>query len=463
MQRKIPTLLGIFLTLFLVAGLAFITSQIGQVTKFFSQAGGSLAPVSLGIGNVTDIGFTVYWSTEKETSGAVFFGKTTGFSDGVAVDDRDLASPNGQYITHFVRVTGLTSNTKYYFKIGSGTGTFGDVANSGNPFTVTTGEKLIGTPVVDPIFGKVLDGSGTPLSGVIAVWEASGSGKIVSLSKSDGTYVLPIANARTLDLKSFFGFTLSRSEKISLDGGPGGQSIVSCQSGLDRPVTTVKLGQNADCSNTESTVEQKPATASAGFNSTKIRPASSGGSLSTNISDGETVSSPLPTVSGKAGPNQVVKIEIHSPTVYSGTVKADPAGNWSWTPPANLSPGQHTVTITVENADGTIQTITRTFYVSAGETILPITSGTPSGTLTHLACLSNGCVAVSGVGPDDCATDADCTVPPANPQPPPVATPPASPPVSRPPTTGTTESTLVLLTLGLISATLGIGLVWKHE
>ncbi len=275
--------------------------------------------------------------------------------------------------------------------------------------------------------------------------------KIISLSKSDGTYVLPVANTRREDLQEFFDFNSTQNETITLEGGTTGKSVVSCQPGLDRPVPTVKLGENADCS--------KPT--SSGFKSPAGSETSSDGEITTNISDGETVSSPLPTVSGKAGPNQVVKIEIHSSTVYSGTVKADPSGNWSWTPPANLSPGQHTVTITIVNADGTTQTVTRTFYVGSGETILPITSGTPSATLTHLACLSGSCVAVSGAGPNDCATDADCGATPSATPPP--ATPPASPPAIPPPTTGRTENTLILLTLGLIFATLGVGLIWKNE
>lgn len=436
MQRKIPTLLGIFLTLVLVAGLVFATSQMSKVTKLFSRAQGNLAPIFLETGNITDSGFTIFWTTETETTGAVFFGKKTTLGDGIALDDRDSGSPNGKFLTHFVRINGLLPQTKYYFKVGSGTATFGDQTKTDSPFVLTTGEKSSNTSIVDPVFGKILDSTGAPVSGVIAIFEASGAGRIVSLSKSDGTYVLPVVNTTTL------------AETITLEGGTA-RSVISCQSGLDRPVPTVKLGENADCS--------KPSPAPP--------KASSGGEITTNISDGETVSSPLPTVSGRAGPNQVVKIEIHSPTVYSGTVKADPAGNWSWTPPANLSPGQHTVTITVVNADGTTQTVTRTFYVSSGENILPITSGTPSAILTHLTCLSYRCVTISGAGPNDCTMDADCGATPSATPPPsiPPVLPPVIPPPPPPPTTGRTENTLILLTLGLIFATLGVGLVWKNE
>lgn len=154
-----------------------------------------------------------------------------------------------------------------------------------------------------------------------------------------------------------------------------------------------------------------------------------------NITSGQTVSSTLPTISGTAGSKQVVKIEIHSETPYSGAVVAGPDGSWSWTPPSNLSPGQHTVTITVVNADGTTQKITRDFYVAGGSPILPLTSGTPSAQTSHLACISNACQTVSGSGSDSCTTDSDCVISP-------IATPSATPPV-----TGVTTGTVFLLTL----------------
>lgn len=411
MQRKIPTAIGLFLTLVLVAGLAFATSQVSKVTRLFSQAEQSVAPTSIGFGNVSDIGFTVFWTTDKETSGAIFWGKTASLGDGTAVDDRDLAAPNGKYTTHFVRVTGLQASQKYYFKIGSGAGTFGDFAKNDAPFEVTTGARLAEAGLAtEPIFGKVLDSLGTPAPGVIVIWEAPRATKIVSLSKNDGIFVLPVSNARKENLAEPFDPGSTPTETVTLEGAVGGKSVINCKPALDKPLPTVKLGENGDC-NKIATAGLKPPVSSPSAE------------VSTNLSEGETVSTPLPTISGKAGPNQIVKIEVHSDTTYSGTVKADPAGNWSWTPPANLSVGQHSVTITVVNADGTTQTVTRTFYVSAAEPILPVTSGTPSAVLP----------------------------------PEPVATPPPAPVIaSTPPVTGRTEQAILMLTAGLISATLGL-------
>lgn len=414
MQRKIPTIIGLILTILLVIGVAVTTNQIQKVTRLFSKAEESLTPNNVTVGNITDVGFAVSWMTSQPTKGAIFYGKSESLGDGTASDDRDLSSPDGKYPTHFVRVTGLLPETKYYFKISSGTSSFGD------PYSVTTGKKIEATPA-DPIFGKAFDASGNPASGAIAVWEAPGQTKIIALVKSDGGFVLPIPKD-------------AESETITITGETGEKSVISCQTGLDRPLPSAKLGTDADC--------KKPSTTntSAGF-----KVASPSGTLSTNITEGETVSTPLPTISGSAGPNKVIRIEVHSETVFSATVMADPAGNWSWTPPASLAPGQHTVTLTIQNSDGTIQTITRTFYVAAGDTILPVTSGTPSANLTHKACANYACTAVSGAGPDLCSTNTECG-----------ATPAATPATSTPPVTGQTENTLILLTIGTILGTLGL-------
>lgn len=435
-SRKIPTLLGLVGVLALTIVVAITTQGVGQITKLFSQAEAPAAPTSVGVANITDTSATIYWSTDKDTAGSVFYGKTAGLGDGVAVDDRDA--------THLVRLSNLKPSTKYYFKIGVGSQSFGDPAKNGNPYELTTGATLPAPPVIDPIFGQVLDLSGAPAAGTLVVWETSGATKIASLAKSDGNYVLPINNARVLDLGSYPSLTEGLAEAITFTAGAGSPlATLTCKIGQDRPLPTVKLGETIDCS-------QKTTPPTSSF---QAPPASSvaspsAGTLEVNVTEGQVFSSPLPTISGKAGPNQVVQIVVRSELPYSGTVQADPSGSWSWTPPANLTPGQHTVTITVVNPDGTTQTVTRTFTVASGTTILPVTSGTPSAQLTHLSCVGSTCSTVAGAGPNTCSQDTDCVATPA------ATIPPPTPPPSPPPT-GNTENTLMLLTLGLIFGTLG--------
>lgn len=441
-NRRIPTLAAIGLVVVLVAGVALSVAGLGQVTKFFNFASSGTQPSRVAVVNVNDASFTVTWLTDKEEGGSVAYGPTQSLGSGVAIDDRNLTKPDGKYRTHFVRISGLAAGTKYFYKIQPG----GTVADT------MTGAKLAAVPAVDPIYGQVTGGGGA-----LAVWEAAGAGKLAAIVKDDGNYVLPIGNARTQDLTSFFSLASGTAETITIDNGDG-TSTISCVGGKDRPLPTVTMGMTVDCqakTAKPSLPSATKATASGGFKVPTKAPTTTSGSTDVNISNGETVSTPLPTISGKAGPGQVVKIKIESETPYSGTVIADPAGNWSWTPPANLAPGDHMVTITVVNADGTTQTVTRQFTVNAGSSILPITSGTPSATLTHKACVNNSCMVVDGLGSDTCTGDNDClsTTP--------VATPPATPPPAQTtPPTGAVENTLLLVAVGMLFLIVGTRL-WK--
>lgn len=442
--RRIPTLLGLVLVVALVAAVGFTTQAVQKITKIFSRAEDVSSVTNVDIANLTDTSVTVFWSTETKTAGAVFYGKSSGLGESVAVDDRDHNSAGSKYFVHFVRLTGLQPNTKYFYKIGVDTKTVGNPTKSDAPYEITTLPANKSGPIIDPIFGKVLDSSGNPIASVLTIWQSRGDQKIASLSKSDGSYVLPIGNANPSD---------GAAETISLNvGGGNPTATITCQIGKDRPLPIVKLGETIDCSK-KSPVEN----GSVGFKTPTTSPVASpsAGGLTVNVQNGQTFNSSLPTISGKAGPNQVVQIVIHSETPYSGTVQADPSGSWSWTPPANLSPGQHTVTITIVNPNGTTMTETRTFTVESGSPILPITSGTPSATLTHLACVGATCSTVSGAGPNSCSTDGDCVATPS-PAPPP-------PPLVTPPPTGSLENTLILLTLGAIFATLGLGVFLKHN
>ena len=420
-SKKIPTIFGILGVLVSVLIVAVTSQKLGEVTKTFSQADSPPTPSFVEAANITDNSATIFWITDKETTGSVFYGKTSKLGDGAESD-------SSKNITHMVPITNLKPSTKYYFKIGDGA----------DLHEFTTGPSLQSSQTVEPIFGKVLDSSGAPVSGVIVTWQVSGAEKIATLTKGDGSYVLPIGNARASGLASFFPITDGLSETITfqfeLDNST---TTISCKTGQDRPLPTIRLGETIDC--TKRTSSPNPST---GFK------APTADAVSINFEDGQTFQTGLPTISGKAGPNQIVQIVVNSETPYSGTVQADPSGNWSWTPPANLTPGQHTVTITVVGLDGKSTTVTRTFTVSSGSPILPITSGTPSAQLTHFACVGSTCSTVAGVGPNTCSADADCVVAPVPP-------PPSPPPPPKPPATGSLENTLILLTFGLFFATLG--------
>ena len=331
-NKKIPTFIGLILALVLVVVLALTTSLVSRVTTFFSQASSSIVPDSVGVANISEKGFTVYWTSQSASLGSVSYGTTTALSSGIAIDDRNLTTPNEKYLSHFVRVTGLSSNTKYFYNVSG---------RDEAPLEVTTLAQAPQTSNVEPGFGKINDASGTVLSGAIVVLTYTGADKTATLSKSDGSYVLPVIMS-----------TSGQAETVSFLYGTE-TATITCKVGQDRPLPTIKMGDNADCS--------------------------------------KTVSPPPPVVIKTA------------------------------TPPAEL--------------------------------ILPVTSGTPSADIFHLACINEACVKITGTGADTCSVNKDCV--------PVVVVPPVV--VTPPPATGALEDTFMLLGLGFLLIGLGFAPeVWRN-
>src|SRR3989338_5916681 len=444
--KRIPTALAVFGVLVLLGGLFLGTRGLDEIKKVFVKADQEEAPSSkVNLANITDTSFTVYWTTGREVTGGVFYGSPPELTGGIALDDRALTDPDAKYLTHFVRVGNLQPDTKYYFKVGSVRPSFGNTDDGGSPFAVSTGKSLASSVALDPVFGQARSAQKAPASGAIALWEAPGISPLATLVKTDGNYVLPIATARSQDLSQPIDPNSTPSETITIIATAADKATITCTLGKgDRPLPDVSLGQTLDCSGEPGRQLAEVATTSGQTQTTtqarfKVSPSPtsnlSSGDLKVNIVSGQSLSTNLPTISGKAGPKQVIKIIIHSETTYSGTVIAGPDGSWSWTPPTGLAPGEHTVTITVVNADGTTQTVSRTFFVSSDSPILPITSGPPSAQVSHFACVASACQLVSGSGPDTCTTDLDC--------------PTATPSAPTPPETGSLDNIVPLLVSGL--------------
>lgn len=403
-QRKIPTVLGVFLVIIMLAGLFVATRGVGDLDNLrllFTQADETKKPANITLSNITGSSFTVSWTTESPSGGAVFYGNTPDLKGGIAVDERDAGQSDDLFTTHLVRVNRLEPNTTYYFKLGETSASYGNPEADNAAFEVTTGPNLSSTANLSPVSGKAFLANGQALVGGIVIWQSPGASKLSTLTKDDGSYTLSLNQARTTNLTSAFEPGVNVQEMVVISGGTNQEAVINCVVGTVSTFPSIRIGQTMDCTdeNANQSASQSGMAAFSEETDDVIEDLETGfgsfGNLSTgtsgtitentdtiNIQAGETVSTGMPTFSGKVEPQQVIKIVVHSDDVYSGTVIAKSDGSWSWTPPASLTPGEHTVTITIVNSDGTTQTVERTFYVTAGEPIMPITSGTSSGTIS---------------------------------------------------------------------------------
>lgn len=92
----------------------------------------------------------------------------------------------------------------------------------------------------------------------------------------------------------------------------------------------------------------------------------------TSVRTGQTIQNPRPTFTGKAPPGSRVDIVLESDPV-TASVFADENGNWSWTPPQNIPPGQHKLTVVATDPQNQ-KTTTVVQFTVAGTQQIPVTA-----------------------------------------------------------------------------------------
>jgi len=112
-----------------------------------------------------------------------------------------------------------------------------------------------------------------------------------------------------------------------------------------------------------------------------------------NPKEGEILTNTKPEFRGLGPAQKEIRLKLESPTAYSAEIRTDPNGSWNWTPPQNLEPGEHTITLEYTDENNQPKSLVRHFIVQAMEvvsptptpitplpTISPTVSATPSPT-----------------------------------------------------------------------------------
>lgn len=376
---RIPTILGLaFLTTGVILGIVLVE----RGSTILSRANPATTPKQIKITNVKHDSFTVSWITDGETTGFVKYGPDEGISQ-LASDDRDQISGKvGNFLTHHVTVRGLNPSTTYFFKVSSAGQLFD---NNGQLYQINTAPALTESPPPsDVAYGIILKPDGSPAEGTIVYLSLSNTTPLSTLSSSSGNWVIPLNLARAIDLSGYASYDLQASiEEIAATNGHDGTATAVTTTKNDSPVPTITLGKRYDFRATS-----QETTESADLLSVSPSPASQFSPASPipnqknleiiNPRPGEQLNTGKPEFFGTGPAGETLLIEIHSPTPSSGTIKIDSQGNWRWTPPSNLEPGEHSITVSLPN--GIKKTISFV-VIAAGTSDIPALTATISGTL----------------------------------------------------------------------------------
>ena len=379
-KAKIPTIIGIIiLILSLATGVIFLQNR--QVFRLGAK--GQNSPKDVKISNITSDSFSVTWITDIQNTGFVKYGDSVG-----NITSTKTEESVGPGYTHLVSVSGIKSQTGYFFKINSGGNDFDNNGVTWQGQTLASAES--GQPAL--ISGSVLLATGSPAKNAIVY--VTTAGKLFSaLTSQSGSWIISlppsINNANSL-------------LEISVLAGPSGISTAQIYSKSGNPVPAMILGQTHDFKNlppSQSTDTPKASlgvpdvgTPSSGFiiPSGIATPSASTVTLE-SISNNEVVTSVKPEFFGEgpAGVNLQITIES-DPITDNVTIPA--SGKWNWEIPKDLPEGPHTITISWKDASGILRTLTRNFIVQAAEgpafvstpsaSLSPSPSATPKATIT---------------------------------------------------------------------------------
>ncbi|MDP3724502.1 MAG: Ig-like domain-containing protein [bacterium] len=349
-QKTIPTLLAL---LIIVGGLVAGTILTQGVQFLTSRASPPHKPSSVKLTNLSDRSISIAWTTDADTTGFIRYGKTKERMETTALDD---ARSQTAGTTHHITLKNLEAGTAYFYGIGANDEV---VDNNGTPFTFTTAPPLAESPPQRPILqGKILgvDGKGVEGSLVFLTLDAT---TLSALTSASGRWSIPLTDKRTADGRAFLSFPPKQNPvDIFVQTGKGDSASATWNVTFadDTTVPDIKLGE-----------EQKFGDAGAARQA----------DVTVNLRDNDKLATSSPTFSGtgKAGDSLTVTVESDNP--QTATIIVNPDGSWNFTPSAQLTPGQHTLTIRTPSGE----TITRTFTVAGtAPSPSPLPAPSPSPT-----------------------------------------------------------------------------------
>lgn len=381
--KKIPTLIGLSV---IVIGLAVSIFLVEKSQNIFLRAKTTNSPAQIKITNITDTSFTVSWFTANPSIGLLKFGTQVTMLDREAGDERNAeVGQNKAYFSHYVNVSGLEPATAYYYEIYVDSDKFND---NGNPFQIATAPKIGASRPNDLAYGIILESSGLPAEGAIIYLNMANSSSQSSLVTSSGNWAVPLNLIRSSDLSHYLAYDPEASIiEIFVQHRDQTATAITTTSN-DSPTPPITIGESFDFRKKESSQpeiganETPEATVSSGFN-LEEPVASPAFSLSIfNPQPGEEITSSKPEFLGKGPSGKEIDIKVESP-VYTDHLTPSNQGDWNWTPPADLEPGNHTISISYIDEQGKEHLISHTFVVlAADQSQLPSFTATPSATPT---------------------------------------------------------------------------------
>lgn len=359
-EKRIPTIIGlIILTLCVFVGAYFTGGQ--KILNL--KASGECKPGTLQITNITHDSLNISFQTP------------TPCLSSLTIDNRTISGVQSIATkVHYFQVNNLKEDTVYPFSL-INNGTNYDKAD----YKARTAKKpLRPIPVSNLAWGRIYTPDLKPATNVIIYLNIPGAAPLSSFITSDGHWNISLATSLNENKTDWFSSPIDPTEEeiIVIDENNQPTQITSNTS-RNNPVPDIIIGQNSF-----SSVSIVAPTESIPNLMDSNQPVVNNNKLQiSNPKDNETLSTQKPDFFGTGPVNSKISIKVESPVVIDGEITSSTNGSWHWSPPQDLSPGEHTITVSVQNPKtGIKEFISRKFIVSAQDNSLAF-SASPSATL----------------------------------------------------------------------------------
>lgn len=447
-QKKIPTLLGLFILFVGIAGTVYLDRNSHNIT---SSASIPSKIEDVHFSNISDTSFTVSWLTELPTSGYV---QISGENKNVTlVDDLDSDSISRPRTAHYVTVKNLKENSSYNVKILSEKKCI--QADSCLSFVQNTLTKESTVSNLPPVHGTLMISEGKPANSAIIYIVVGNSLPLSSRTDSSGLWVVPLLNIRSQTPSEKLALSDNDLVQISASFSPSQKSTAVIDVKSIRQNLTVPDIQIGNSYNFIDLLSKKGMLANS---QTQSVLGAQTGNYNTLIdilfplNDNDVTIDYQPRFRGIGPKGKEILITVNS-IIQTGKTVVENDGTWSWRPASPLSPGNHSITIGYNN-NGQLLTVSKYFIVlKSGEQVLG--DATVSASLTPTKTASP----TATIAP---TTPTPTLTPKLTSTPVPTITPTVAPttqPVT-PPKTGTIQPLIIILGIGGLLFGLGTKLLF---
>jgi hypothetical protein len=415
-EKRIPTIIGL---IFLLASLAVGIYLTGSKTNLSSKASGDCNPVNVQISNVTN------------NSADISFITTSVCLSNVSINNQmieDVRFLNTSQVPsairiHYFQVKSLKELTEYRFSLISGGQ---NISNDSYRFTTSSKPKSQ-IPTSNLAWGRILDPDQKPTSNAIVYLNIPGSAPLSSFVTSNGNWSISLASSFNESKNDWFvPPPTSIEEEIIVISDDGNSTQITNNTGTNNPVPDIIIGQNSFSSPPDPT----PPDVGQINNFNPVQTQKNVDIL--NPKDGENIQVVKPDFFGTAPINSKVIIEVHSPVPVNGEAQSDVSGTWHWSPPQDLTPGEHTITVKVQNpTTGLWESITRNFTVMATDNGNPAYEASASASK-----ITPSLIPTATIIPTDIPFPTERVARPST--------------TAKPPVTGDTYPTIIIIGLSLL-------------